>query len=89
MKKYLIITKECDYISPSRNIREHAKYTEGNGVMVYDKDGILINSATKNAKGKIIIHGSKFFDGKPRQWAINFIKNNEIGAKIEDVRCYI
>jgi hypothetical protein len=87
MSKYLIVTKECDYISSSKNAKEHTQRTKGTGVMIYDKDGILINSTTKNIEGKIITHGSKFFDGEPRKWAIDFIKNNVVGTIINDASC--
>lgn len=84
MLKYLIITKEGDYISSSKNIRKHFLKTNGSGIMIYNKDGVLINSAHRTDAGKVIVHGGKFYDGEPRQWASNFIKNNKEGAMVED-----
>lgn len=86
MTKYLIISKECDYISSSRNIKDHICKTNGKGIQVYDKDGELINSATRNENGDIFIHGKKFYDGEPRKWAEWFIKNNDIGTSVPDAR---
>lgn len=85
MAKYLIVTKEKDYISSSRDVKKHMLNTNGTGLMIYDKDGILINTAKKDENGKIItIKG--LFDGNPREWAIDFIKNNVVGAFSKDAQ---
>lgn len=89
MAKYLIITKEGDFISNSRNIKTHTLNSNGSGVMIYDKNGILINSSTKSEDGNITIHGNKFYDGEPRQWAASFIKDNVIGIIVDDAKEFV
>ena len=84
MAKYLIISKERDYISSSRNTKDHAYKTKGKGIQVYDKNGELINSATKDENGNVTLHGRKFYDGEPREWAAEFIKDNEVGTSVPD-----
>lgn len=84
MSKYLIITRERDYISSSKNIKTHFMKTNGNGVMIYNKEGVLINSAKRTEKGKTIVYGGMFYDGEPRQWVVDFIKNNKDGTEVED-----
>lgn len=84
MSKYLIVSKEGDFISSSRSAKKHILNTEGKNIMVYDKDGILINIAEKDVSGNVIVHGNKFYDGEPRQWVIDFVKNNKVGTMVKD-----
>ena len=86
MAKYLIISQEGDFISSSKSAKKHMSNTNGIGIQVYDKDGVLINSATKDVSGNIIVHGNILYDGEPRKWAIDFIKNNKIGTMVKDVK---
>ena len=82
--KYLIITKECDFVSNSLNAKKHLENSKGNAVMVYDRYGWWIRYA-KRINGRI--ESMKVNDdGIARKWAIDFIKNNKVGTKTKDAR---
>ena len=45
--KYLIITEAKDFISTSLNAKKHLEKSNGNSVMVYDKNGWFIRYAKR------------------------------------------
>ena len=80
--KYLIVTEEGDFISTSLNVKKHLANSKGNAVMCYDKYGYWIRYA-KRVNG-VIKKINPFCDGIARQWAIDFIKNHQVGDRTED-----
>ena len=84
--KYLIITKECDFISNSLNAKKHLANSNGDSVMVYDKFGWWIRYARR--KNGIIEKRNAYNDGISRKWAIDFIREHKVGDSIDDARKY-
>ena len=85
--KYLIITEEKDFISNSLNAKKHLESSNGNSVMVYDKNGWFIRYA-KRING-VPVKVRACCDGEPRKWAADFIRNHNIGDSANDARILI
>lgn len=69
--KYLIITRDKDYISNKKNIKElTATYGKGK-FQIYDSNGTLI-------------HPEGIYDGEDRIWASTFIKTHKVGDEVPD-----
>lgn len=69
--KYLIITRDKDYISNKKNIKELTT-TYGKGkFQIYDSNGTLI-------------HPEGIYDGEDRIWASTFIKTHKVGDEVPD-----
>ena len=84
MNKYLIITKERDFISKSRDALKHLKNSIGCGCMVYDKDGWFISYAKKDDNG-VPRRAPAICDGEPHLYYAKIIKEYPIGIEWEDV----
>ncbi len=82
--KYLIITKECDFISNSLNAKKHLANSKGDSVMVYDKFGWWIRYARR--ENGVIKSLKPYNDGTPRKWAVDFIRKHNVGDIIDDAR---
>ena len=82
--KYLIITKEGDFISTSLNAKKHLANSKGDAVMIYDKYGWWIRYARR--KNGIIEKRNAYNDGIVCEWAIDFIKNHKVGDMVEDAQ---
>lgn len=70
MAKFLIITKEKDYISTG--YKKIAKELRGK-CQVYDENGTLV-------------HPAKLYDGEDREWAKEFIATHKVGDSTSDAR---
>lgn len=69
--KYLVITRDKDYISNKKNIKElTATYGKGK-FQIYDSNGTLI-------------HPEGIYDGEDRIWASTFIKTHKVGDEVPD-----
>lgn len=84
MKKYLVITREKDFISNSRDALKHLKNSSGLSCMVYDKDGWWISFARRNDDG-VPKRENPFPDGEPRLYYAKIIKTFPVGTVWEDV----
>jgi len=84
MAKYLIVTKEKDFVSSSKNAKNHTYATNCKGVMVYDVDGNLVDSSSTNGDGVVVREGTRFADGEPRAWTKEFLKNHKTGDSVPD-----
>ena len=68
--KYLVITKEKDYISAGY---KKAREEFGTKCMIYDKNGTLVYPAW-------------MYDGEDRDWAKWFIETHKVGESSDDAR---
>ena len=84
MAKYLIITKERDFISNSRDALKHLKNSTGTGCMVYDKDGWYISYAKRDYNG-VPRRAIALCDGEPRLYYAKIIKKFPVGTVWEDI----
>lgn len=80
--KYLIITKEKDFISKSKSAVNHLKKSNGNCVMVYDKEGKFIKYAVRE-NGKPT-DARPCADGRLRKFAVDLIKEYKVGTEFKD-----
>lgn len=73
MKKFLIVTKEKDFIV---NKMQLSKIKEDKTNMIYNTEGYWIHKDES-------IHGN--CDGTPREWAIDFLQSHKVGDSVPDV----
>lgn len=81
MAKYLIVTKEGDFVSESSSAKNHLKKSQGEVVMVYDTKGYLVDSARRKSDGTLKKYGTTYSDGESRIWAKAYLKKSKVGDK--------
>ena len=75
MAKYLIITKERDFVDTKWKQLAKTLDTIGVRCQVYDKNGTLVYPA-------------QYYDGEDREWAKWFIQNHKVGEGVANAQEY-